>query len=215
MISVKFVVSPLQDGSTALALFKNLQETGIKVTDIIGEKETTEIYKKLFNSSSMSTIVFMNQGIYRCSQVLMPQLDNSLVFRRATSKDTAIIGQWLNDFHLEATPHDPPVDGIEIAKTRIKNRMIYLLERDHQPISMAACSRDIETSCSVNLVYTPVEFRKNGFASLVTAKLTHLILSNGRRETNLYTDMSNPTSNRIYTNIGYEFVCYSSHFGVC
>ena len=31
---------------------------------------------------------------------------------------------------------------------------------------------------------------------------------------NLFTDMTNPTSNKIYMDIGYEFVCDSIHFGV-
>ncbi len=49
---------------------------------------------------------------------------------------------------------------------------------------------------------------------LVTAKLTQHLLSNGKNETNLYTDMTNPTSNKVYMDVGYEFVCDSVHFGV-
>ncbi len=92
--------------------------------------------------------------------------------------------------------------------------MIYVIEANGELVSMAAWGRDIETSCSVNLVFTPQPLRKKGLASLVTAKLTQHLLDHGKKETNLYTDMSNSTSNKIYMSIGYEFVCDSVHFGV-
>ena len=40
------------------------------------------------------------------------------------------------------------------------------------------------------------------------------LLKQGRNEITLYTDMSNPTSNKIYIDLGYKFVCNSLHLGV-
>jgi predicted GNAT family acetyltransferase len=56
-------------------------------------------------------------------------------------------------------------------------------------------------------VYTPTERRRNGYGSAVTAAVSAEQLAAGRRFCFLYTDLANPTSNKIYMDIGYEPVC--------
>jgi predicted GNAT family acetyltransferase len=55
-------------------------------------------------------------------------------------------------------------------------------------------------------VYTPPELRGRGYASALTAALTGTLLDGGRRCCFLFTDLANPTSNRLYERIGYERV---------
>ncbi len=172
------------------------------------------IAQKLFEGCGSKTKINMTQGLYRCELVKMPNYDSNLSFRTADANDIEKVGEWIEAFHLEAVRHDPPVIGAELAKAKIDKQMIYVLEKNSDLVSIAAWSRDIETSCSVNMVFTPKPLRKNGYASVVTAKLTQHLLNNGKRETNLYTDMTNPTSNKIYMDVGYEFVCDSIHFGI-
>ena len=52
-------------------------------------------------------------------------------------------------------------------------------------------------------VYTPREFRGRGIASYVVGELTRRGLEAGNRMC-LFTDLANPTSNRIYAGLGYE-----------
>ena len=61
-------------------------------------------------------------------------------------------------------------------------------------------------------MYTPPELRGRGYASAVTAELSAELLAEGRSYCFLYTDLANPTSNRIYQTIGYEFVCDSAEY---
>jgi predicted GNAT family acetyltransferase len=56
-------------------------------------------------------------------------------------------------------------------------------------------------------VYTPPERRDRGYASNLTAAASQDQLDNGRQLCFLFTDLANPTSNRIYRQIGYEPVC--------
>ena len=58
-------------------------------------------------------------------------------------------------------------------------------------------------------VYTPLEHRRLGYGSAVTAAVSAERLASGRTFCFLYTDVANPTSNKIYTDIGYEPVCDS------
>jgi predicted GNAT family acetyltransferase len=51
---------------------------------------------------------------------------------------------------------------------------------------------------------TPPELRRHGYASAVTAATSQAELDKGRRFVFLFTDLSNPTSNKIYQAIGYR-----------
>ena len=56
----------------------------------------------------------------------------------------------------------------------------------------------------VGPVYTPPELRGRGYASNLVAAASQAALDDGRRALFLFTDLANPTSNRIYQAIGYE-----------
>jgi predicted GNAT family acetyltransferase len=54
-------------------------------------------------------------------------------------------------------------------------------------------------------VYTPPELRGRGYASSAVAARSRLAIQNGLRCT-LFTDLANPTSNKIYADVGYRRV---------
>src|SRR5665647_184151 len=58
----------------------------------------------------------------------------------------------------------------------------------------------------VHLVFTPPRNRKQGFASACVAAITTRELANPGRLCMLYTDVENPTSNKIYQEVGYHRV---------
>ena len=53
-------------------------------------------------------------------------------------------------------------------------------------------------------MYTPPELRRRGYASALVAAREPEELDRGRRWCFLFTDLANPTSNRIYQAIGYR-----------
>jgi predicted GNAT family acetyltransferase len=55
-------------------------------------------------------------------------------------------------------------------------------------------------------VYTPPEHRNRGYASSVVAALSRRLFDEGAREVVLFTDLANPTSNKIYADVGYRRV---------
>ncbi len=55
-------------------------------------------------------------------------------------------------------------------------------------------------------MYTPPAGRSRGYASSAVAALSRAVLDAGARRCMLYTDLANPTSNRIYAAIGYRRV---------
>jgi predicted GNAT family acetyltransferase len=61
----------------------------------------------------------------------------------------------------------------------------------------------ISGSARVGPVYTPTAARGHGYGSAVTAAATRSILDEGAIPV-LFTDLANPTSNKIYQAMGYE-----------
>ena len=68
------------------------------------------------------------------------------------------------------------------------------------------------TGIRIGPVYTPPELRGQGYASALTAHVSARQLAAGRRFCFLYTNLANPTSNKIYVDIGYERVCDSVEY---
>ena len=69
---------------------------------------------------------------------------------------------------------------------------------------MASSTRPTRNGISVNGVYTPPAKRNHGYATSCVYSVSRLLLERGHSFCALYTDMTNPTSNAIYTRIGYQ-----------
>jgi predicted GNAT family acetyltransferase len=62
----------------------------------------------------------------------------------------------------------------------------------------------IAGTARIGPVYTPPPSRGRGYGSAVTAAITELAVRLGAESVVLFTDLANPTSNSIYSRLGYE-----------
>ena len=69
---------------------------------------------------------------------------------------------------------------------------------------MAGYAGPTPNGIRIGAVYTPPDLRRQGFASAVTASLSQHLLDQGRKFCFLFTDLLNPTSNKIYQQVGYR-----------
>jgi uncharacterized protein len=115
---------------------------------------------------------------------------------------------------MDAVPHEERTreQYLDAANTAIEQGYAYLWITDEKFVSTAHVGRPTKNGISVRAVYTPKIFRKNGFASAVVAHLSQTMFDSGYKFCVLYTDLSNPTSNKIYQNVGYCEVSDSKHF---
>jgi predicted GNAT family acetyltransferase len=88
----------------------------------------------------------------------------------------------------------------------------FALWEDGEPVSMAGWGSPTPNGMRIGPVYTPPERRGRGYGSAATAAASAEQLAAGRTFCFLYTDLSNPTSNKIYMDIGYEPVCDSIEY---
>jgi predicted GNAT family acetyltransferase len=144
----------------------------------------------------------MSQRIYTLTEVAAPT-DASGHVRWARESDIPLVTSWFQAFCEEAVPGDPPTDPETNVRRFMETGKLALWD-DGQPVSMAGSSRGTPNGATVSAVYTPPECRGHGYASACVAALSQALLADGNQFCTLYTDRSNPTSNKIYQQIGYR-----------
>src|ERR671933_1571376 len=128
------------------------------------------------------------------------------VFRWATLANRDLIIAWVPQFMRSLGERDDPDAPARIADARLRAREPdpradptgIALWIDGEPVSMAAYVGPTPNGVRVNLVYTPPEHRRRGYANALVAALSQRLLDAGYRFCFLYTDLANPTSNHIY-----------------
>jgi hypothetical protein len=136
--------------------------------------------------------------------------------RAATAVDRAQILAWVRAFATEALPD--PDEAFERLERNLESRFggegggFWLWEDRGEPVSLSGFSGPTPTGIRIGPVYTPPEHRQHGYATTLVADLSAWLLEQGHRACFLYTDLANPTSNRIYVEIGYERVCDAMEF---
>lgn len=144
----------------------------------------------------------MRQRVYELRQVQPVPLPSG-EFRAATQEDLPVIREWAGAFHSACFQEDDNGATSRVAEGMVAAGDVFLWV-DGAPVSMAGRTRPTPHGQTVGLVYTPPECRCRGYATAVVARLSQLMLDEGREFCTLYTDLGNPTSNRIYQEIGYR-----------
>ena len=126
-------------------------------------------------------------------------------FRAALEADIPLLSDWVIAFGNEAGGLGTSDPG-RFTRERVEEGTLFVWE-DAQPVSMAHSTGRTPTGVRISLVYTPPEHRRLGYASACVADLTQRLLGQGHAYCCLFTDLANPTSNRIYQAIGYRPVC--------
>ena len=122
--------------------------------------------------------------------------------RLAGISDQPLMTQWILAFS-ESIGEPVDVDGAKnTAQQYIEDNQLYIWD-DGGPVSIATETRPTRNGITIATVYTPQEHRNKGYATSCVWSLTKALLSGRYSFCSLYTDLSNPTSNSIYTKIGY------------
>jgi len=195
-------------------LAKHLSDMKVEFPGVVGPANASETFAAIWSELTGKTVTLgMGQKIYKIESVCLPPTFGNL--RLAEPQETDIIAHWLVDFGDESLP-PPERKSFEERKPHavraIENKLAYVWTVDGKPVSTAHVGRPTENGISVSAVYTPKHLRKKGYASATVAHLSQKMLDSGKKFCVLYTDLSNPTSNKIYQNVGYQEVSDSKHF---
>ncbi len=151
--------------------------------------------------------LLLAERIYQLEQVI-PAANIPGQMRLIQPADRALVAQWLVDFGMEALPEEVPSladaeRNVDLALAG-QQRRFFVWEDDGALVSLGGCGGETIHGIRIGPVYTPPDKRGKGYASALVAGMSQLLLDEGRKYCFLFTDLANPTSNRIYQNIGYE-----------
>lgn len=146
----------------------------------------------------------MRQRIFQLDRVRTPDDPAPGRLRPATETDLDLVVGWVEAFRDDASVALP--NPRRLARERVEAEAVFLWEEE-EPVSMAAYGGETPNGVRIGFVYTPPPLRRRGYATACVAALSQRALDAGRRFCFLYTDLSNPGSNRIYERIGYRPVC--------
>jgi predicted GNAT family acetyltransferase len=199
------VLSCTGEPEALTALAADLDARGITIPGVTGPVEAAGLFAEAWSRTHGLTIgPRVAERIYRLEHVV-PPLGVTGTFRLATSADRDLLAAWVDAFLLEALDRADPDEAAALVDRsfRAGTRTWYLWE-DGEPVSAAAAGGPTPNGIRIGPVYTPPERRRRGYASALVAATSQVQLDKGRRFIFLFTDLANPTSNKIYQAIGYE-----------
>ena len=194
---------PAQAGQfVADAIAEAAGRAGADVAGFNGAAEVTRAavtqWKQRFASPLMESTVRMR--LYRLETLQVPRVPGSA--RTATADDWRVLHGWHEAFADEIA--HPAHENETIVRGRLERGLITVWD-DGDRVAMAGRTEPAAGVVRVGPVYTPPEQRRRGYGAAVTAAASAAALAPpGRREVVLFTDLGNPTSNKIYSEIGYR-----------
>ena len=147
----------------------------------------------------------MRMQVYELRQVQSRSFPPG-TFQAAGPLEIPIIAKWIQAFEAEALGKLHDLD-LSRAERLITGGQIFTWLVEEEIVSMAMKTRPIAHSITVSGVYTPPEHRCRGYAGALVANLSQYLLHDGYQFINLFTDLDNPTTNKIYMEVGYHPVC--------
>ena len=144
----------------------------------------------------------MREAMHVLEEVQDPPRPASGRLRLAQPADRGVLIEWMREFTLEAG-----LSGFELAPRIVEGRMAResLLVWDHLgPVSMLGITQPVARVVRIGPVYTPLQYRRNGYAGSAVAAVSRRALAGGASRCMLFTDLANPTSNKIYAEVGYR-----------
>lgn len=205
------LVVALPSTHEAIALADALHAEGVDIPGVTGAVPEVDTFARAWeNRSDVRRRQRMAQRIY-CLTKLRPVEGVHGRAREATERDRPLLLAWVTAFGDEATAEGAPGrEADRVVDQRLSARAGgFTIWEDGEPVSVAGWGGMTPNGVRIGPVYTPPEHRRRGYGSAVTAAASADRLAAGRTFCFLYTDLANLTSNKIYTDIGYEPVCDS------
>jgi uncharacterized protein len=204
-----FLLSEIDDEAAIGPILGDARAAFGSLPGVVGPKERAAQFATAWAEATGATArLELAQRIFSAEHVDPPRPAPGRM-RDYVPADRELASRWMDAFVAEALPKDAPhpESSEEFVDRREEDPDGGLvLWEDDSAVSMAGYGGLTPHGIRVGPVYTPPELRGRGYASALTAALTQRLLDGGRRFCFLYTDLANPTSNRIYQRIGYRAV---------
>ena len=180
-----------------------LRETPVPA--VRGVRDVAEAFAAAWTSvTGEHATLTTEERLYRLDTLVAPVVAGSA--RPTTEDDLAVVGPWIDEFHVVEFGEESNVEAAAemVRRAQAAGNQFLLWEHDGVPVSVGGVRRPSCAMSRIGPVFTPTELRGNGFGSAVTAACAQWAGARGATEVLLFTDLANPTSNRIYQRIGFR-----------
>jgi RimJ/RimL family protein N-acetyltransferase len=132
--------------------------------------------------------------------------------RAAWPTEHDLVVEWYLAFIDESDIEEAPDAARHSAISRIERDLVSVWDHDGEPVSLVGRTVAVAGVPRIGPVYTPPALRGRGYASTAVAALSRRLFDEGARRVVLFTDLGNPTSNKIYGKVGYRRLAdYEEH----
>ena len=144
-------------------------------------------------------------AMHSLSAVVEPPRPGAGQLVPATEADRDLALSWWSDFVDESHVIDGgPETRAATVDFRIAAGHLFLWRDRGESVSLVSTNPAVAGVVRIGPVYTPPEARRRGYASSAVAAVSQDALDAGAHTCMLYTDLANPTSNKIYADVGYR-----------
>lgn len=179
------------------------KEDAIELKGVLGAKDLVSQFSDLFSQNSTIEKELIAHELVKLNEIELSEGS----FELANEADIDLIADWLILFQEECDlDHKVSLERAkqDCASFIAKNRM-YKWVVNGKIVSICAENARTEYYSKISLVYTPHNHRKKNYARSCVYSLANKLKNQGQKIC-LFTDKSNPTSNKIYAEIGFEAV---------
>jgi len=189
--------------STLPSLAVGLRDRQVELAGVNGPTELAATFAVIWRSlSEQRVLVHDALRLFQLGSLIPPKREVDGSARLATDDDFALAVDWYVRFGVEV--HGPMANVEPNVKLRLADEGIWLwCNSDGEPVSLASRTPAISGVARIGPVFTPRDQRGRGYAEALTYALSRSIVDEGS-DAVLFTDQANPTSNGIYTRLGYE-----------
>ena len=194
------------------SIAEKLMDSGIWVDSIIGDRQTADAFARAW-SAKKGTVPkeVMNQGLYRADSVNRKLVKSPGTWRVASGKDAQLLEEWMLLFERDTgIAASTPAEAARKIDDFLERKEVFVWEDRGEVVSCMKKARPSKHGITVSFVFTPAKYRRRGYARTLVAEVTEELLEE-YDFVMLYTDLANPTSNKIYREIGYEQIANPVH----
>ena len=216
VVDTQTLFTSVMDAAVVTALATHLRDAKVLLAGVVGRRDVLDAFTEALGQSFS---VHVNLMLYRLEE--HPEFGRaSGSARLATMDDLSLLIDWHAAFESEAGMIAVPTPLAERVARRIRDQQLTLWIDDGATVSLAGANTLPAASARVGPVYTPPNERGHGYAQAVTAAVSlrvqrlqglQSLQSDEPRTVFLFTDASNPASNKTYQRIGYRHIADHAH----
>ncbi|MBN2851813.1 MAG: GNAT family N-acetyltransferase [Clostridia bacterium] len=174
-----------------------------KIPGVTSFKGTALLFAKTYSALlGISYKLDMDMKAFFCPKISLPARRSGNLIK-ATMEHLDIVADFTAGFLRDGLHDEVTAESQRIPAAKLINGgNLYLHEADGKIVTMANIAHRASGYARINSVYTSPEERNKGYAGMLVTSLCEEIFNEGLIPV-LFTDSSNPASNKVYQRIGF------------